>query len=206
MFYFIRTPWILRKLYPDYLWRMPGEEKKIYLTFDDGPHAAATPFVLDQLAQYQARATFFCIGKNVLAEPDLYKTVLQQGHRVGNHTQHHLNGWKTADKVYLADVEEAMKFIDSDIFRPPYGKSTRFQLRNIQSAWKLRTVMWDVLSADFDAAVSGENCARNVIKNARAGSIVIFHDSAKALKNLQIALPLVLKYFSEKGFRFEGLP
>ena len=206
MFYFIKTPWFLRKLYPDCHWRMPSDEKKIYLTFDDGPHAAATPFVLDQLKQYKAAATFFCIGKNVLAETALYHRVLNEGHRVGNHTHRHLNGWKTPDRTYLIDVAEAEKYIDSNLFRPPYGKSTMFQMWNLQSAWNFQIVMWDVLSADFDARISGEKCATHVTKNARAGSIVVFHDSAKAFSNLQIALPKVLKFFSEKGFVFSKLP
>jgi peptidoglycan-N-acetylglucosamine deacetylase len=205
MFYFIKTPWFLRKLYPDCVWRMPTTEKKIYLSFDDGPHAVATPFVLDQLRRFGARATFFCIGKNVIAEPDLYKRVLEEGHRVGNHTQHHLNGWKTDDKTYLADIAEASRYIDSDLFRPPYGKSTKFQLMNLRKLWNYRIIMWDVLSADFDISFNGEKCAAHVLLHAQPGSIVVFHDSAKAFKNLEIALPLVLEALAGKGYSFEEL-
>ncbi len=206
MFYFVHTPWWLRRLYPGCRWEMPAAGKTLYLSFDDGPHPEATPFVLDQLAQYQARATFFCIGKNVAAHRELYRDILDKGHRVGNHTYHHLNGWKTTDEEYLADIRAAKEEIDSRLFRPPYGRIRRFQLRLLQGkGLQLQTIMWTVLSGDFDPAVSGERCAARVIRYARDGSIVVFHDSAKALPSLRVALPAVLKYFTEKGYRFETI-
>jgi peptidoglycan/xylan/chitin deacetylase (PgdA/CDA1 family) len=207
MFYFTKTPFWLKMLYPSCLWNYPesSEEKKIYLSFDDGPHALATPFVLDELKKYNAKASFFCIGKNVIEETVIYKRILMEGHRVGNHSFNHLNGWKTDSKIYLQNIEKAREQIDSDLFRPPYGRATAFQIRNLKEKLHYKVVMWDVLSGDFDPAVNGEIAAERVIRKSRSGSIVIFHDSAKAFPVLQVALPLVLAYFSGKGFSFETI-
>lgn len=206
MFYPVKTPWWLKKLYGQCIWNMPADEKLIYLTFDDGPHPTITPFVLDQLRAYGARATFFCIGKNVVAHRDVYERILLEGHKTGNHTFNHLNGWKTSDKEYFDNISEAKKFIDSELFRPPYGKATRFQLRQLaNSALKFRIIMWDVLSGDFDTTITPEKCALNVVRYSKAGSIIVFHDSEKAFSRLQVALPKMLKYFSEKGYKFEAI-
>jgi peptidoglycan-N-acetylglucosamine deacetylase len=180
-------------------------EKKIYLSFDDGPHSVATPFVLDLLKKFNAKATFFCIGKNVLEETVIYKRILMEGHRVGNHSFNHLNGWKTDNKVYLENIEHARIHIDSDIFRPPYGRATAFQIRNLIEKFKYKIVMWDVLSGDFDPKVSGETAAERVIRKSRSGSIVVFHDSTKAFQVLSVALPKVLAYFSGEGYSFETI-
>src|SRR5688572_30076242 len=156
--YFVKTPWWLKRIYSSYIWSVQTKEKIIYLSFDDGPHPVATPFVLDELKKYNAKATFFCIGKNVLAEPAIYKRILDEGHSIGNHTHNHFNGWKTKDEIYLDDVKEAGKFIDSTLFRPPYGRITLFQAKNISSALNRRDVkiiMWDVISGDFDESLAG---------------------------------------------------
>lgn len=208
MKYLVKTPWIVKKLWPSYTWGVDTKEKIIYLTFDDGPHPVATPFVLDELKKYNAKATFFCIGKNVIAFPDIYKRILEEDHAVGNHTQHHLNGWKTEDDVYLEDIAEASKYIDSRLFRPPYGRIKRFQAKNIQHAMKQadpKIIMWSVLSGDFDTSLSKEMCLENVVLNAGQGSIIVFHDSEKALHLLQYALPLFLSLFSERGYSFQKL-
>lgn len=207
MFYFTKTPFWLKMLYPTCLWnyKPDGTQKKIYLSFDDGPHDTATPFVLDELKKYNARATFFCIGKNVLAEPLIYKRILMEGHRVGNHTQNHLNGWKTDNKIYLENIENARKLIDSDLFRPPYGRATAFQIRNLIEKLHYKVVMWDVLAGDFDPKVNGKQAAQRVIQNSKSGSIIVFHDSTKAFEVLQVALPIVLSYFSGEGFSFETI-
>lgn len=204
MFYFVKTPWWLKKLYPECVWEMPGQQKKIYLSFDDGPHPVATPFVLEQLKKYNANATFFCIGKNVEEYPFLYEEILDAGHVTGNHTFNHLNGWKTDDAVYVEDIIQAKKRIDSNLFRPPYGRATKFQLR-LLTKQKMLPVMWTVLSGDFDTGISKEKCLNNVVKNTVAGSIVIFHDSAKAYERLEYVLPRVLDHFSSKGFQFEKI-
>lgn len=211
MFYFVKTPFFIKKWHPGFVWNFPRDEQVIYLSFDDGPHPRATPFVLDQLAKYNAKATFFCIGKNVAAHPEIYRRILDEGHSVGNHTFNHLNGRKSTDKDYIADIREAARYIDSNLFRPPYGRITGFQARlltageNAKQSTVYRIIMWDVLSADFDLAVSREKCAANVIKNARAGSIVVFHDSEKAFPKLEHALPETLAHFNAKGYRFEAV-
>jgi peptidoglycan-N-acetylglucosamine deacetylase len=207
MFYFTKTPFWLKKLYPSCLWNYPNKDgkKKIYLSFDDGPHPTATPFVLDQLKKYNARASFFCIGKNVVEETGIYKRILMEGHRVGNHTFNHLNGWKTDNKIYLENIEKARGLIDSDIFRPPYGRATAFQIRNLKEKLKYKIIMWDVLAGDFDPNVTGKIAAERVIRKSGPGSIVVFHDSTKAFQVMSEALPIVLAYFSGEGYSFETI-
>ena len=208
MKYFVRTPWWLKKLYPSYTWNIKTQEKIVYLSFDDGPHEKATPFVLEELKKYNAKATFFCVGKNVVALPVLYDRILQEGHTTGNHTYNHLNGWKTAEADYLKDVAQAAKYIDSSLFRPPYGKIKSFQARNISAVLNdqsAKIIMWDVLSGDFDQTITKEQCLQNVVLNVRSGSIIVFHDSEKAFPLLEYCLPRTLEFLSSKGFRFEAL-
>ena len=210
MFYLVKTPLLLKRLYPSLIWDLrpaAKEDRVIYLTFDDGPHPEATPFVLDELKRHHARATFFCIGKNVQAYPLIYKRILMEGHRVGNHTQHHLNGWKTDDAAYINNVREAAGHIDSRLFRPPYGRISLWQSRLLRGEpTNYRIIMWDVLSADFDRKLSAGDCARNVLLNTTSGSIIVFHDSEKAFERLKGALPVVLEHFSGKGYRFDVIP
>jgi len=206
MFYFVRTPGWLKKIYSNSLWQVPGTDKTIYLTFDDGPHPSITSFVLDELKKYNAKATFFCIGNNVVKYPDTYARILNEGHAVGNHTFNHLNGWKTSNEEYLRDIKEAKKHIDSVLFRPPYGRITRFQQKILTgAAYGLKTVMWTVLSGDFDPAVTPEKCLKNVMQNTSGGAIVVYHDSEKAAEKMRYSLPIVLKHFSKKGYRFEKI-
>lgn len=207
--YFVKTPRLLKKLYNRYIWSLPAAEKKIFLTFDDGPHPVATPFVLEQLRYWNAKATFFCLGKNVLTEKALYQALLSEGHRIGNHTHNHLNGWETDTRTYLNNVLQAARYIDSQLFRPPYGRIKKKQGRLLQGGTlgqTFRVIMWDVLSGDFDRSLAPEKCLDHVLKHTRNGSIVVFHDSEKAFKNLSFALPRMLEYFSGKGFTFEALP
>jgi peptidoglycan/xylan/chitin deacetylase (PgdA/CDA1 family) len=207
MLYLKKTPWIFKKLFPERVWKIKTNEKILYLTFDDGPHPEATLFVRDELKKFNAKATFFCIGKNVKEYFPIYESIINEGHKTGNHTFHHLNGWKTDDKKYIDDIAEAAKVIDSNLFRPPYGRITKFQVKAISGEkLHLKTIMWDVLSGDFDPEVSGENCYLNVINNAKPGSIVVFHDSAKAFPTLQYALPRILEYYAKNEFIFKVLP
>ena len=208
MKYLVKTPWIFRKFWPSFVWKINTDKKIIYLTFDDGPHPVATTFVLDQLKRFESKATFFCVGKNVKDHPDIFSRILDEGHAIGNHTQHHLNGWKTKDDIYLKDVAEAANYIDSDMFRPPYGRIGRFQAMNLSHAMRVtrpRIIMWSVLSGDFDHMISKERCLQNVILNTGAGSIIVFHDSEKAFPLMEYALPRTLEFFKEKGYRFDKL-
>lgn len=199
MNYFVKTPWWLKKLFPKRLWEMDTGRKIIYLTFDDGPHPVATPFVLEQLKNHQAKATFFCIGKNVEAYPDIYQRILEEGHQPGNHTQDHLNGWKTDNAVYLENIQQAGKAIKSSLFRPPYGRISSAQARQLKH---YKVVMWTVLSGDFDTSLSKEKCLSNVLSQVKAGSIIVFHDSEKAWERMSFVLPVVLEHFSKKGYEF----
>ena len=206
MFYITKTPKWVRKLYGGTVWQMPESEKKIYLTFDDGPHPGITPFVLDELAKFNAKATFFCIGKNVASFPAVYKRILDEGHGVGNHTFDHLDGWRSDNAEYIANILKAREYIDSELFRPPYGRITWNQqkdLTSVKPAFKI--IMWSVLSGDFDINISPEQCCKNVIKNTESGSVIVFHDSEKANKRMRYTLPLVLKYFFDKDYFFEKL-
>lgn len=205
---FAKTPRLLTQLYPDCLWRMPKTEKKLYLTFDDGPIPEVTPFVLDELKRWNARATFFCIGKNVEAHPSILRRILKEGHSVGNHTSHHLNGWKVKNELYFQNVRDCTEVLQSHkvgqhLFRPPYGKLKPSQYRKLKN--EHRIVMWDVLSFDFDLNVSKERVLRNVTQHARSGSIVVMHDSLKAKPKVEYALPRLLKHFHDAGFTFEAL-
>jgi peptidoglycan-N-acetylglucosamine deacetylase len=206
--YFIKTPWLVKQLFSSYVWQMPAAENKMYLSFDDGPHPEITPWVLDQLKKYDATATFFCIGKNVQLYPEVYARILSEGHSVGNHTHDHVNGWKIKNIDYLDNITKATAYIKSPLFRPPYGKIRSSQAKEIKNALHQtegKIIMWDVLSADFDQTITPAQCSENVLQNATAGSIIVFHDSEKARTNLGYALPMVLEYFTEKVFRCEGI-
>jgi peptidoglycan/xylan/chitin deacetylase (PgdA/CDA1 family) len=206
MFYLIRSSWWLRKLYRRCIWSINVKEKTIFLSFDDGPHPTITTFVLDELKKYNAKASFFCIGKNVVAYPEIYKRIIEEGHTVGNHSHNHLNGWKTKDDIYLNDIASAKKYIDSNLFRPPYGKIKSFHLNQLAlPGFNLKTIMWSVLSGDFDKTITKEKCLQNVIENTKKGSIVVFHDSEKAFDRMRFALPETLKYFAANGYKFEKI-
>ena len=206
MWYFVKIPLWLQKLFPNRIWQMNKVEKKIYLSFDDGPHPLHTPFVLDTLNKYNAKATFFCIGNNVGLYPEIFKRIIEEGHAIGNHTQQHLNGQKTDDETYIKDIQEASKYIDSNLFRPPYGRITSFQAKIITTLNRpYKIIMWTVLSGDFDQSISQQRCLENVLFKTTNGSIVVFHDSEKAAEKMKATLPAVLKNFSEKGFSFEKI-
>jgi peptidoglycan-N-acetylglucosamine deacetylase len=205
--YFIKIPWIVKKCFPRYTWSIPPVANEVYLTFDDGPHPRITPWVLEQLAAYEAKATFFCIGDNVVKYPDTYRRLIAEGHSVGNHTQNHLNGWTVPPAAYLDNIREAASHIHSTLFRPPYGRirSTVVPSINNLLGSQAQIIMWEVLSADFDRGFTPEQCLKNVLSHTEAGSIIVFHDSEKAFPNLEYCLPRVLESLSRKGYQFKGI-
>lgn len=194
----------LRLFYPSMLWQMPKREKKcIYLTFDDGPHPIITPQVIDILEDFNAKATFFCVGNNVLKYPDTFELLKSRGHAVGCHSFNHENGWRTDDNTYIRSVLDACQLIGSDLFRPPHGRVRYSQLRGIKAARpNIVPVAWTVIAYDWDKSLSPDAVFHNVIDNAGDGAIVTFHDSEKAFSNMISALPRVLRHYSEKGFDF----
>jgi len=206
--YWIKTNTFIKKIFSNYVWDSPNTENKIYLTFDDGPTPDITEWVLEELKKHQVKATFFCIGKNIDSHPNLFKKVIDEGHAIGNHTYNHLNGWKTISEEYLKNIflcQSEINKIKSENgkrFRPPYGKINKFQSRKLRKLG-YKIIMWDVLSGDFDQTITPEKCLENVLKNVVAGSIIIFHDSVKAYKNLKYALPLSLEILKERGYKFE---
>jgi peptidoglycan/xylan/chitin deacetylase (PgdA/CDA1 family) len=199
----VRPPYLVRRYYFRFLWRMSETENTVYLTFDDGPIPGVTERALDVLKEHNATATFFCIGKNVEKHPAIYKRILAEGHSIGNHTQNHVNGWNVNTRTYVTDALRAADVIDSPLFRPPYG---RIKLEQSEMLLKrYRIVMWDILSYDYDAAVSPQQCLLNVTTNIRPGSIIVFHDSLKAKRNMEYALPRVLEFLKAEGYRCEGI-
>lgn len=199
-----KTPGFVKSLFPNFVWQVKTDKKVIYLTFDDGPTPEVTDWVIKTLDEYNAKATFFCIGHNVISHPDIYQSILDHGHQVGNHTHNHLKGWKTDTQTYMANIEKASTYISSNLFRPPYGKFKSKQGKLlIKNGYKI--IMWDVLSFDWDKHTTEEICLKNVAGKATSGSIVVFHDSKKAFKNLAYTLPRTLQFFTEKGYVFEAL-
>jgi len=205
-----RSPFFLHWLYPDLIWKIPTQEKKIYLTFDDGPVPGVTEFVLNELDKVKAKATFFCIGDNVRKYPDVFRRIIMDGHTTGNHTFNHLKGWNTPVKTYVDNVKLCDNQLTTDnyqlsiqLFRPPYGRITRSQVKALKD---YKIIMWDVLTHDYSKNISPDRCLRGSIAATRPGSIIVFHDSLKAEKNLSYALPRLLDHFYNNGFTFESIP
>ena len=203
MLYFHKTPMIIQKVFSGLEWKGVTASKKIYLTFDDGPIPEITPWILDVLKDYNAKATFFCVGENVKNHPDIYSRIINAGHSVGNHTFNHINGFNHPSEQYLENVSKCDELIQSNLFRPPYGKLTWRQYALLRK--KYRIIMWDVLSGDFDSSLSASDCLEAVRKNTKPGSIVVLHDNLKAIHKLKSFLPSLMDYFSSKGFCFDGL-
>ena len=187
MFYFSKIRSVSKLAYPSACWNFSRHENAVYLTFDDGPNPIITPWVLDLLAKHKMKATFFCLAKNVIEYPEIYRRIIREGHAVGNHSYDHPNGWQTKSKKYLANIELASKTIDSNLFRPPYGKMRLKQYQTLQKKYSI--IMWDVLSGDFDQSINAEQCYENCVEGIENGSIIVFHDSEKAFDKLREFLP-----------------
>ena len=199
--YLVKSPLLLKWFYSALTWNKSRSEKIVYLTFDDGPIPNVTDFVLNTLKTFNIKATFFCIGDNIIKHPELFERLKTEGHSIGNHTFNHLNGWKTDDETYLNNILKCQELTQTPLFRPPFGRIRKSQARNIAS----EIIMWDVLSADFDTTLSPQKCYHNVIKNTQNGSIIVFHDSLKAFERLQYALPKAIEYLINEGYQFGKL-
>jgi peptidoglycan-N-acetylglucosamine deacetylase len=195
---------MLERIFRSLTWSVPVEDKTVYLTFDDGPTPVVTAWVLDQLERFDARATFFCLGCNVEKHPDIFDRIRETGHAVGNHTWSHKKGFRSSVDSYVADVDRAGELIGSKLFRPPYGRIRGSQVKRLRERYRI--IMWSVLSVDYDSRLSGSQVVRNVLDNVRPGSVIVFHDSVKARKNLYEALPVVLEQLKTQGYSMEALP
>lgn len=196
-------PRIVKWAYTDLVWQMPPKDGSIHLTFDDGPTPGVTLPVLDMLDAVEAKATFFLIGKNAAAHPELMQEIIRRGHAVGNHTYNHENGWQTPIENYLSSVENTSKILESNLFRPPYGRITRQQIKALSQDYTI--VMWDVLSGDYDKSITPEESIDNVLRNVRPGSIIVFHDSVKAWPNVQKSLPIILQELHKRELKMRTL-
>lgn len=208
----VKTNRFIKTIFPKYVWDIPNSEKKVYLTFDDGPIPEITEWVLNQLTQYDAKATFFCIGDNIRKHPEIFNKIIENNHYIGNHTFNHLKGWETSLEKYLENTEKCaeimanfkMRTTNPKLFRPPYGKIKPSQAKALRQAG-YTIVMWDVISMDFDANVNPEQCLQNVISHIESGSIIVFHDSSKAWQNLQYVLPKTLEFLKKNKFVCEKI-
>lgn len=199
----LSPPRFFQRLFPSLIWNFPDEKEGVFLTFDDGPTKDLTLWVLDQLKQYDAKATFFVLGKNIELNPEIFERIVAEGHKIGNHTYSHLKGWATETGQYVQDVDFANGFMNTNIFRPPYGRIKPSQFRILSKRYKI--IMWNVLSMDYSRRVSPRRVVNNVINHVQPGSIIVFHDSKKAERSLRYALPRVLETISQKGLKFKSI-
>ncbi len=201
-FYLVKTPALFRWLFPSCIWRIPNEENKIFLTFDDGPNPVFTKKIISVLKKHRVPATFFCIGRQVKKHPELFDE-LSKNYPVGNHTLTHVNGWKESTSNYANEVEQCQSVFTSSLFRPPYGKIKFSQINKLKSNFKI--IMWDVLGADFDASISPERIEKNILKNTESGSIIVLHDNPNFAEKMLSVLPSIIEKLKKKGFVFSSI-
>jgi len=199
----IKKEYIVSKFFKEIVWNFPDREKELFLTFDDGPTSGITEWVLSVLKEYNAKATFFCKGENVEKNPTLYKQIITEGHSIGNHGYSHLKGWNTINEKYFQDVRKASENINSNLFRPPYGRIKPSQIKQLKKEFEI--IMWDVLTRDYNRNLKKETCLKRTLHSVKSGSIIVFHDTIKAERNLKYVLPEVLKYYSAKGYQFNSI-
>ena len=198
--HFVRPIFFLKYLYSKAIWRKSKQENNIYLTFDDGPIPEVTPWILDLLLKKNIKATFFCVGDNIRKHPDIFARIKAEGHSVGNHTYNHLKGWDTNDEQYFENIAKCQELTQTQLFRPPYGRMKLSQQHELAKHYDI--VMWDVLTGDYDARISPEQCLKNATEYVRNGSILVFHDNIKAIPNLKYALEKTIDSLMHRGFNF----
>lgn len=198
--HFVQPPFFLKWFYTNVTWNKSRAQKSIYLTFDDGPIPEITPWILDVLAQYNAKATFFCVGENIVKHPDIFQRILDEGHQVGNHTFNHLKGWDYSDEEYLENVYKCQELTKTNLFRPPYVRAKKSQLKVLEKEFEL--IYWDVLSGDYDVNMSPQKCFNNIVNYTKNGSIIVLHDNIKAIPRVQFLLPKLLDKYIQKGYTF----
>ncbi|MBP6430765.1 MAG: polysaccharide deacetylase family protein [Ferruginibacter sp.] len=204
--YFVKTPWWIKKLYSNCVWDIKTNEKVLYITFDDGPHPTITPFVLQELNKYNAKATFFLIGDNAKKYPTILQQIIDEGHAIGNHTMHHLNGWKTSDEIYVNDIKDAEQYISSNLFRPPYGRISKKQIQALTTHHSpLTIIMWNILAGDWEQSLSPQKCFNQIKNKIYPGAIVVFHDSEKAKERMKFAFSKLLQYAAQQGYSFKSI-
>lgn len=199
-----QPPLLYRMLFPECLWRIHKKRKCVYLTFDDGPIPEVTPWVLDTLDRYGVKATFFMVGENAQRHPELLAEVLRRGHSVGNHTMNHMQGSKVPKATYMDNVEQANALLHTNLFRPPHGLMRFGQAKMVKSDYTV--VMYDVVTRDYARNIDGEGVLANVKRYTRKGSIIVFHDSLKAEKNMKYALPRAIEWLQQNGYEFDKIP
>ena len=196
-------PHLFRWIFPNYTWKVKTSKKKVYFTFDDGPHPEITPWVLEQLAVYNAKATFFMVGENIEKYPDIFEQVKLHGHQIGNHTFNHLNGWETNNDSYFQSMQQCQELTKTNLFRPPYGRIKKSQAKQISKTHQI--IMWNRLSRDYEINLNIQESLKAMKLLPANGSIFVFHDSEKAFKNLQVLLPQLLQFYKNEGYVFESL-
>jgi len=197
----IKIPKWFQLLFPSIIWRFKEKEKIIYLTFDDGPTKELTFWILKELEKYNAKATFFCLGKNIEKHKENFHLISKKEHQIGNHTFNHLNGWNTKNTNYFEDIEKCQKIYQSKLFRPPFGRINLSQINKLKKEYKI--IMWDINCWDFDS--DKKSNSSKILKNIESGSIVLLHDNLKSKKKLRVILPKILSHFTKKGYSFKAI-
>lgn len=201
--YFVQSPFFLKWYLPEVTWNKSRQEKTIYLTFDDGPIPEVTPWILDTLKNHQVKATFFCVGENIVKHPRIFERLLAEGHQVGNHTFNHLKGWDYPVEEYIENVYKCQQYTKSKLFRPPFARAKKSQIKILKE--KFDIIYWDVLSGDFDTNLKPQQCLKNILKHTQNGSIIVLHDNIKAIPRLKYVLPKILEHYRKEGYSFNTL-
>lgn len=196
-------PSIFPLIAPNVTWKVKTNDKVLYLTFDDGPHPSITPMVLGILEEYNAKATFFCVGDNVTKYPEIFNEIISKGHAVGNHTFNHIKGWQSTNQFYIDNIKKAAEVIPSNLFRPPFGRIKPSQIKLLKKDYRI--VMWSILTRDYDKNLNPYTALKHLNKLTKPGDVVVFHDSEKAKENMLVMLKGMLQHFHQQQYQFKTL-